>query len=156
MSGLLLHQLMQLLLQLLQIRKAALLGLREDKAAIHCHLEATAAAGDQGQALDVVAIAAKKLLRRPGGSKEVVSRHAVLDLNGQFLGHFSPPFDSSITLKGLLRYMLVLTASSFNRPVRPPRQFPLATWFDDVAAGQGMITVCLSVHCRASGRWTNA
>jgi hypothetical protein len=147
---------MQFLLQLLQIREAALLGLREDKAAIHCHLEATAAAGDQGQALDVVAIAVKKLLRRPGGSKEVVSRHAVLDLNGQFLGHFSPPFDSSITLKGLLRYMLALTASSFNRRVRPLRQFRPATWFDDMAAGPGMITMCLSVQCQASAGWTHA
>jgi hypothetical protein len=90
MLGLLLHQLMEFALYLLQVREATLPGLGEDEAAIHCHLEATAAAGDQGQALDTIAVPVKKLLRRPGGPKEVVSRHAVLDLNGQFLGHFSP------------------------------------------------------------------
>jgi hypothetical protein len=95
MSALLFHQLMQFLLYLTQLREAALLRLGEDEATVHCHLEATAAAGDQGQALDVIAVAVKKLLRRPGGSKEIVSRHAVLDLNGQFLGHLSPLFDSS-------------------------------------------------------------
>jgi hypothetical protein len=88
MSGLLLQHLIDFLHYLTQVREAALPGLGEDEATIHCHLEATATAGDQGQAFDAIAIAVKKLLRRPGGSKEVVSRHAVLDLNGQFLGHF--------------------------------------------------------------------
>jgi hypothetical protein len=90
MLGLILQQLVQLLLYLPQLRETALLSLGEDEAVVHRHLEATVAAGDKGQALDHVAIAVKKLLRRPGGSKEVVSRHAVLDLNGQFLGHLSP------------------------------------------------------------------
>jgi len=46
--GLLLHQLMKFFLYLLQVRKATLPRLGEDEAAIHCHLKATAAAGDQG------------------------------------------------------------------------------------------------------------
>jgi hypothetical protein len=90
MLGLLLGQLMESLLDLTQVREAARLCLRKDEATVHCHLEATAAAGDQCQAFDVIAVAVKKLLRRPGGSKEVVSRHAVLDLNGHFLAHLSP------------------------------------------------------------------
>jgi hypothetical protein len=73
---------MKFFLYLLQVREATLPRLGEDEAAIHCHLKATAAAGDQGQAFDAIGISVKKLLRRPGGSKEVVSRHAVLDLNG--------------------------------------------------------------------------
>lgn len=48
MAGLVLHQLMEFLLQLLQIGEAALLGLGEDEAAVDCHLEAAAAARDQG------------------------------------------------------------------------------------------------------------
>jgi hypothetical protein len=76
------------------------------------------AAGDQGQALDHIAIAVKKLLRRPGGSKEVVSRHAVLDLNGQFLGHLSPLSILPITLKGLFQHMVAVRAGSFNRSAR--------------------------------------
>jgi hypothetical protein len=143
----------QFLLYLTQVREAALPGLGEDEAVVHCHLEATAAAGDQGQALDIVAIAVKKLLRRPGGSQEVVSRHAVLDLNGQLLGHFLPPL---VFPRGLLQHMLAPQAASFNRAVRFLKQFLPTTRFDGVPAGQSMITMCLGVQCRASGRWTRA
>jgi hypothetical protein len=66
------------------------LGLGEDEATVDCHLEATSSAWDQGQALDPVAVLVEKLLRRPGGSKEVVSRYTVLDLDVDFLGHPSP------------------------------------------------------------------
>ena len=69
-----LHELMELLLQLVQLRKAALAGLRVDQATVHRHLEATAAAGNEAQTLDQVAVLVEKLLRRPGGSKEIVSR----------------------------------------------------------------------------------
>jgi len=124
MLGLLLQQLMEFALYLFQVRKATLLGLREDEAAVHRHLEATAAAGDQGQALDTVAVPVKKLLRRPGGSKEVVSRHAVLDLNGQLLGHFLPPLLFS---RVLLQHMLAPQAGCFNRPIRSAKEFLLAT-----------------------------
>jgi hypothetical protein len=89
MSGLFLQQLIDFLVYLTQVGEAALPSLGEDEATIHRHLKATATAGDQRQAFDAIAVSVKKLLRRPGGSKEVVSRHAVLDLNGQFLGHFS-------------------------------------------------------------------
>jgi hypothetical protein len=84
---------MELLLQLTQLWEAALAGLGVHQAAIHRHLEAATAAGNEAQTLDQVAVLVKKLLRRPGGSKEIVSRHAVLDLNGQLLvlGHLAPP-----------------------------------------------------------------
>jgi hypothetical protein len=142
---------MQFLLYLTQVREAALLRLGKDEAAVHCHLEATAAAGDQGQALDVIAVAVKKLLRRPGGSKEVVSRHAILDLNAQFLGHFSPllilqlegPFAAHVSPEG--------------RALQPPSPLSEAasgpTWFDDVAALPGMTTMFVT---RLTGRWRRA
>jgi len=94
MLGFPLHELVELLLQLTQLWEAALAGLGVHQAAIHRHLEAATAAGNEAQTLDQVAVLVKKLLRRPGGSKEIVSRHTVLDLNGQFfvLGHLlSPP-----------------------------------------------------------------
>lgn len=154
MSALLPHELMQFLLYLTQLREAALLRLGEDEATVDCHLEATAAAGDQGQALDVTGVAVKKLLRRPGGSKEVVSRHAVLDLNGQFLGHLSPL--SIHRLEG----PFAVHVSPEGRALQPPCPLSEAvsgsTWFDDVPAAPGMIMMCLSVRCRASGRWTHA
>ena len=92
-----LHELVELLLQLAQLRKAALAGLGVDQAAVHSHLETTSAAGHEAQTLDQVAVLVKNLLRRPGGSKEIVSRHTVLDLNGQLLalGHLLPPLRSS-------------------------------------------------------------
>ena len=154
MSALLLHQLMQFLLYLTQLREAALLRLGEDEATVHCHLEATAAAGDQGQALDVIAVAVKKLLRRPGGSKEVVSRHAVLDLNGQFLGHLSPL--SIHRLEGPFAVHVSPEGRALQLPCLLSELVSGSTWFDDVPAGPGMIMMCLSVRCRASGRWTRA
>jgi len=115
---------MQFGLYLLQVREAALSGLGEDKAAIHRHLEATAATRDQAQALDPVAVPVKKLLRRPGGPKEVVSRHAVLDLNGQLLGHFLPPL---LIPRDLLQHMLAPRAPCFNRLARFVKEFLLST-----------------------------
>ena len=104
---------MEFLHNLLQVRETTLLSLGEDEAAIHRYLEATASAWDQGQALDTVAVPVKKLLRRPGGSKEVVSGHAVLDLNGQFLGHSSL---LSSCHGPLLQHMLAPPARGFNHP----------------------------------------
>ena len=68
----------------------------------------------------------------------------------------SRPFRFFDHLEGLLRYMLALRARCFNRPVRFVKQFSPATWFDDVAAGLGVITMCVSLQSRASGRWTRA
>jgi hypothetical protein len=81
----------ELILYLPQFRESALARLREDEVPIRRHLESTASAGNQAQALDSVAELVQKLLRRPGGSKEVVSRHAILNLDAQLLGHISPP-----------------------------------------------------------------
>jgi hypothetical protein len=117
--GLLLHQLTQSLVYLTQVREAALLSLGEDEATIHCHLEATAAAGDERQALDGIVVPLKKLRRRPGGSEEVVSRHAVLDLNGQLTGHFLPPL---IVQRGLLVAHVSPTASFIQRRHPPAKQ----------------------------------
>jgi hypothetical protein len=88
---------MELLLQLTQLWEATLAGLGVHQSTVHRHLEAAAAAGNEAQTLDQVAVLVEKLLRRPGGSKEIVSRHAVLDLNGQLLvlGHLLPPLHSS-------------------------------------------------------------
>jgi len=148
MSGRFLQQLIDFLVYLTQVREPTLPSLGEDEATIHCHLEATATAGDQRQALDAIAVSVKKLLRRPGGSKEVVSRHAVLDLNGQFLGHFLS-FRSFDGLQVPLQHMLAPQAASFNRPVRL-RSSLHGAWFDNVPAGLRMITMWFSVECRAS------
>ena len=49
----------ELVLDLAQLREAALAGLGEDEATVHRHLEAAGAAGHKGQALDPIAVLVK-------------------------------------------------------------------------------------------------
>ncbi len=82
-----LHQIAKLVGDLAQLGESALARLGEEQFPVHRHLEPARSAGDQRQGLDAVPESVEKLLRRPGGPEEVVSRRTVLDVDLQLLGH---------------------------------------------------------------------